>query len=360
MDTSPRIRILLIEDDEDDYVLVKDLLSEIDPSKYHLEWETSYEAAVNAICLNHHDVYLLDYRLGERNGLELLREVMEKGCLAPIIFLTGQGDYDVDMKAMKGGAADYLIKDQINPSLLERSIRYAIDRKRSEEVLRESESQLKHLSSQLLNAQEAERERIARDLHDGIAQFLTAAKFGVENSLLQIGEGGLVDCAKTLESVVSILQRSLKEIRRISSDLWPSMLGDLGILATINWFCREFETIYPGIRIEKEIDTSESDVPEPLKVVLYRIIQEATNNAAKHSKADLISLSLKKKDGRIELTLRDNGQGFDLKGNLSRERPRRGHGLSSMKERTEFSEGSFSIETAKGEGTVIRAVWSLQ
>ncbi len=158
MDTSPRTRILLIEDDEDDYVLVKDLLSEIDPSKYHLEWETSYEAAVNAICLNHHDVYLLDYRLGERNGLELLREVMEKGCLAPIIFLTGQGDYDVDMKAMKGGAADYLIKDQINPSLLERSIRYAIDRKRSEEVLRESESQLKHLSSQLLNAQEAERD----------------------------------------------------------------------------------------------------------------------------------------------------------------------------------------------------------
>lgn len=356
----PPIRILLIEDDEDDYILVTDFLSEIVSSRYALTWESSYEAALRALNRLEYDVCLLDYRLGERTGLELMEEVMKNNPATPIIFLTAQGDYDVDLEAMKSGATDYLVKDRINASLLERSIRYAIEHKRTEETLRESEKQLKHLSSLLLTAQETERKRIAKELHDGASQFISAAKFGVENALQHLQQGTQAEGIKTLKAVIPMLREGIEEIRRISTDLWPSILNDLGILATINWFCRKFENIYSGIRIEKEIDVAEEEIPESLKIILYRIMQEATNNIAKHSQADLVALLLKKKAEQIELIIQDNGRGFVLKPRPLREGSPKGLGLSSMKERAEFSGGVFTIESAIGKGTVIKATWPLK
>ena len=128
-------RILLIDDDEDDYVVTRDLLSEITPSVLELEWTTAYQAALEGMESQRYDLYLVDYRLGERNGLELLREAVRRGCQAPIILMTGQGDQEVDLEAMKAGAADYLVKGEITAPILERSIRYAIERKRTEAEL---------------------------------------------------------------------------------------------------------------------------------------------------------------------------------------------------------------------------------
>jgi len=131
--------ILLIEDDEDDYIIVRNILSKITRPRYHLDWKATYEDALQAAEHGRYDVYLLDYRLGEHDGLEFLQEMNRRGCRMPIILLTGQGSYDVDIEAMKSGAADYLVKSQISAPLLERSIRYAIERKRSEASLRSSE-----------------------------------------------------------------------------------------------------------------------------------------------------------------------------------------------------------------------------
>jgi two-component system, cell cycle sensor histidine kinase and response regulator CckA len=131
------VRVLLVDDDEDDYILTRDWFSEIEGTKFELEWLTSYDVAVEAIARNQHDVYLLDYRLGERTGLELLQEAVANGCKAPIILLTGQGDREVDLEAMKAGAADYLDKSQLGALLLERSLRYAIERKQAEQKIRE-------------------------------------------------------------------------------------------------------------------------------------------------------------------------------------------------------------------------------
>jgi two-component system, cell cycle sensor histidine kinase and response regulator CckA len=99
----------------------------------------TFDAALDEIGLGQHDVYLLDYRLGERTGIELLKEVMQRGCKAPLILLTGQGDRDVDLEAMKAGAAEYLNKGQISAALLERSIRYALERQRTQESLRQAQ-----------------------------------------------------------------------------------------------------------------------------------------------------------------------------------------------------------------------------
>ncbi len=126
------IKVLLVEDDEDDYIMARDLLSEIAEKHFELEWVSTYDPALEAMQENNFDVYLLDYRLGEHTGLDLLEEAIDNGCSAPIILLTGQGYHEVDVEAMKAGASDYLIKGQINADSLERSIRYSIERKKSD------------------------------------------------------------------------------------------------------------------------------------------------------------------------------------------------------------------------------------
>src|SRR5262245_12147256 len=104
MDAKP-IRVLLGEDDEDDYALLRDMAGDLQGTRIDREWASTYEAALEAMGQNRHDVYLLDYRLGRRTGVELMREAQCRGCTGPIILLTGQGDRDIDVEAMKAGAA---------------------------------------------------------------------------------------------------------------------------------------------------------------------------------------------------------------------------------------------------------------
>lgn len=129
--------ILLIEDDEDDYFLTRDLLSEIMGKEFELDWVTDWDSAFRAIDEGSHDVYLVDYRLGEKTGLELVQEAASRGCSGPFILLTGQDSREIDLEAMKAGASDYLVKGDITGHLLDRAIRYAIERNRGEQRLAE-------------------------------------------------------------------------------------------------------------------------------------------------------------------------------------------------------------------------------
>jgi PAS domain S-box-containing protein len=144
MDTRPQ-SILLIEDDEDDYVLIRAMLSDTQETRYQLDWAPTFDAGLQALGREEHDAILLDYRLGVRSGFDLLREAIAIGCRAPIIVLTGQGAYSVDVEAMEAGAADYLDKAHLSAPLLERSIRYAVEHRRQEEMLRESEERYRSL-----------------------------------------------------------------------------------------------------------------------------------------------------------------------------------------------------------------------
>ena len=130
-DSSEAIRILLIEDDEDDYILARSLLEEIRERPFQLEWAKSYRAGLDSLLASQPDVCLVDYRLGAETGIDLLRAAIERGCQAPIILLTGQGEHEIDLEAMQAGAADYLVKGRLDAGLLERSIRYAIGRSRA-------------------------------------------------------------------------------------------------------------------------------------------------------------------------------------------------------------------------------------
>lgn len=134
-----RVRILLIDDDEEEYFLLKELVSGHTKGRtlyhYELDWVSNYEEAVRAFSDCQYDLYLVDYRLGNRNGLDLLQETAARKCSSPVIMLTGQGSYETDLSAMQLGVADYLEKSQLTLPLLERSIRYAIEQKQAEKQL---------------------------------------------------------------------------------------------------------------------------------------------------------------------------------------------------------------------------------
>ena len=143
------LKILLIEDDEDDYILTKEIINEIPVNVYKLEWASNYEEGLNAMKSNSFDVFLLDYRLGKDSGLDLLKKmnfVVESG---PIILLTGQGDRELDFEALEAGASDFLVKADLNPDLLDRSIRYAIQQFKTIRQLRKKEDELQQLNANL-------------------------------------------------------------------------------------------------------------------------------------------------------------------------------------------------------------------
>lgn len=236
------------------------------------------------------------------------------------------------------------------------------ERKRAEEALRKSERELRILSAQLINAQENERKRVARELHDSIGQSLSAIKFSVENAITRLGKEENVSDAtrRSLEGLVPMVQYAIDEVRKIMTDLRPSMLDDLGVRATIGWFCREFESVYSGIRLKHFISVEEHEIPDHLKVPIFRVMQEAMNNIAKHSEASNVSLVLRKSGDSIELLVEDDGTGFEKDSNGARGDCRQSFGLSNMRERTELSGGYFSIESTKGRGTVVKAVWNIQ
>ncbi len=354
---SEPVRVLLIDDDEDDFLIVSDMLAEAKNSRFKLEWVRTYEAGLEAIRRQEHDVCLLDYFMGRRNGLELLERVAETGCRAPVIFLTAHGNYALDLKAMEAGASDYLVKGQISAPILERSIRYSIMNKRIMGELNESKEELRLLASQLLSAQEDERKRIARELHDSIGSSLSAVKFCIDNVAGRLKNEPAI--TESFSMLSRAMEQAIDETRRIMSDLRPSMLDDLGIVSTLGWFCREFEAIYSAIGVEKNIRIDEAQIPQSLKIIIFRIIQEAMNNGAKHSRAGKISLSLARLDGSIHLCVKDDGIGFDRDaaaagaGGAS-------FGLTSMRERAELSGGKFEIESSREAGTTITACWAVE
>jgi PAS domain S-box-containing protein len=230
------------------------------------------------------------------------------------------------------------------------------ERKQAKKTIQESKEQIRVLSSRLLEAEEEERKRIAQDLHDIIGSSLTAIKYSLEKQIDNMAKKPVLE-KTSLEQVVSMVQNAIKETKRIYRSLRPPILDDLGILATINWSCREFQEVYSGIRIEKSLEIEEDKVPKPLKIVIYKLLLELLNNIVKHSDANLVHLSLREAKGKLELSVKDNGHGFNLKETLSRKRHASGLGLANMKERVEVFGGSFEIFTRMGKGTKILASW---
>ena len=232
------------------------------------------------------------------------------------------------------------------------------EHQKAEAALQESKEQLRILASKILTAQEVERKRIALEVHDILGSSLSAIKFKVEEALINIPNQ--ISVSNPLEVLIPLIKETIEEARRIQADLRPPLLDDLGLLATISWFCRRFETIYSTIHIEQKITIREEEIPEHLKIALFRIMQEAMTNIGKHAGADYVCSRITKSQHHHRAEISEiMDKVFTWKHFLPRENLKKGLGLSSMRERTEFSGGTFSIESAKGCGTVIKALWPI-
>lgn len=230
-------------------------------------------------------------------------------------------------------------------------------RRRAEGKLKKSEEELQLLSSQLFTIQEDERAYLARHLHDSIGQSLLAIKYGMERFLIEIKDHAKDVNIDHIQELISNIQITIGEFRKIFMDLRPSTLDELGILDTINWYSREINEMYPELSINQNIDITERDIPRFLRIHIYRLLQESLDNIVNHSQASNAFISLIKKANSIELAIKDNGIGFDVDAVLSVDKSKRGFGIGSMKERCRLTGGIFSMSSNEGKGTEIRVFW---
>lgn len=212
-------------------------------------------------------------------------------------------------------------------------------------------------TAMLLAVRESERQRIATDLHDGLGQSLTLIKVELLTAcnLLKGNINEEVDAS--LQRLKQNIQNALEELRHTVMNLRPPMIDDLGILVTLSWFFREFETACSHIKIEKYFSVQECHIPEPLKIVIFRILQEIVSNVVKHANADRIQMNLRKTRNTLHFSVADNGNGFDPAQTVIAHHAGTGRGLPGIKERVLLSGGEYVLESATGQGTRISISW---
>ena len=296
-----RTRILLVEDDPDDYVLIKDLLNRVFSSRFDLKWVDNYLFAMEAIGSKNHDVCLLDYHLGDHDGLEILREATEKGYDIPIILLTGQGSYAVDMEAMHMGASDFLEKSQLDPTVLERSIRYAISRKRLEGQIRES-SRLASIGQLAAD--------VAHEINNPLTSVLGYSQLLMAQDLPEPVIADLHRIYREAQRAATIVQNLLLFARRVESQ--KSYLHVASLLAHAQALkSQDFNANH--IRVINEVSP---DIPRTM-VDEHQILQVFLNiftNAeqvcsAAHGEGRLVIRASAFAD-RIAISISDNGPGI--------------------------------------------------
>jgi len=223
------------------------------------------------------------------------------------------------------------------------------DRKKAEELLNQSYKEIKELSAHLVDVREDERIAIARELHDELGQQLTALKMDISWLGKKFNDADEELKNKIIE-INSLIDYSVNTIRRISSELRPSILDDLGIVAAMEWQIQEFQK-KSGIDVQFNVTGNAENVKGNVATGLYRILQEALTNTLRHAKAKKISVKLEQNSDKIYLTIEDDGIGF----NANEIKLNKTLGLLGMKERILMMEGEFNIRSKESEGTTIHA-----
>ncbi len=225
------------------------------------------------------------------------------------------------------------------------------ERLQAEETLKESDKQIRQLSTQLLKAQEIERKRISMELHDGLGQALNVMKLRIrfiEKGLEECQDSAREDC----ESLLGYLDEVIEDVRRLSRDLSPAILEDLGLTAALQWLVSNFRKAN-AVKVSLTLAEIDGLFSESRCITIYRVIQEALTNVGKHSRAGHVSVSIRRHDDRVDFSVEDDGTGFNAQEPTQRDAFERGVGLKTMSERVRMMGGAFELWSRQGEGTRI-------
>jgi signal transduction histidine kinase len=230
-----------------------------------------------------------------------------------------------------------------------------------EAELQNSRDELALLTQRLIEAQEDERRRVSRELHDSLGQSLGAIKYSLEVVLAQHGSASPEKLEEDISVIVQRMSVAIKEARMMAVGLRPPALDDIGTTAALETLCKDFASTYRHIAFHVELDARNDEIPEQLATPVYRIVQEALNNVIKHSSAETVLISLRVENEKLRVEVLDDGVGFDNTSagstgtfmNLGKV------GRLGMRERAINSNGVLTIESWPGEGTRVLSEWAL-
>lgn len=351
------IRVLVVEDDEEDFLLTKHYLSSISTSKYSIEWVNNYNDAVCKIAEKEHDVYLIDYNLGTTTGTEIVRQAVNSGIQKPFIMLTGMDDFSVDNDALKAGAIDFLVKQKINKDLLERAIRYAIKQK--------------HIEAELTVANNTKNKMFSIISHD-----LRAPIASLTNSLSVIIESTDDEITPEMKnSILKELSKSTKNTLNLLDNLLSWAKSQIGAIVVkpepINLaeIITDLVHLFERSRKQKSIEIIQ-DINDALYVYADRdgvemVLRNLLSNAIKFTpELGRIEIGAERKEGDIMITVSDTGLGMDNETKLSvlqsdvfitntgtNKESGSGLGLKIAKEFVEKMNGCIWVESAIDKGS---------
>ncbi len=365
MDTA--LRILIIEDSDSDYQLVVRHLRKagLEFDVVHATSREDYLAALNGPAP---DLILSDYALPAFDGMTALALAHQVCPDTPFVFVTGALGEERAVETLKAGATDYVLKDRLArlAPAIERALEEAHERRKrreAEETLRHRTSeletanhqlaiqraQLQALSHRLVQVQEAERQALSRDLHDTASQALTAVVMSLSRLARQPGHSN--ETREQISQLRQLAEHVVQDLRRLAVNLRPMSLDRYGLVAAVEQYLgslRERGRLAFGLHLNGIVDER---LPAPVETALYRIIQEAVANVIAHAEASSASVAISRSAGQIEVVIRDDGAGCDVKEALNCGRM----GLLGMRERAEMLGGTMTIESAPGVGTTVSA-----
>ncbi|MEO8085736.1 MAG: histidine kinase [Bacteroidota bacterium] len=346
-----KLKILHLEDLPSDAELVDRVLKKgnIRFEKLVVDNKTDFEKSLQEFAP---DIILSDHSLPSFNSVEALKIVKERGIDIPFILITSTVSEEFAVEMMREGACDYLIKDRLQrlPSAVIQAFdKFLLRLAQENDVadIKSSRLELRRLTAHLETIREEERTAMAREIHDELGQQLTGIKMDLSLMLNDLS----VKAPVTMEKVSEIIENvdvTIKSIRKISSELRPFVIDDLGLIAALDWQCREFEKRF-AIPCTLNTKLKDQHFEKPLNTAVFRIYQETLTNIARHSKATEVKSKASLEGDNLVLTITDNGVGFKKEEALQR----RTLGIIGMKERAIMVGGELKIETAAGFGTKI-------
>lgn len=340
----PPPTILVVDDDEGLLLLMAEALR---AENYLVLTANSGARALAQLAGIKPDLLLLDLKLKDVGGQKMLEQLRRDDLLVPFVVVTGQGDEKVAVQVMKQGALDYVMKDTALLDLLPSVVRRALTAVQRERALAAAEAERERLAREVLQISEREQHRIGEDLHDGLGQQLTAIEMMCTS--LKADARGRPDLERDLETVGRLLREAIRHVRLLARGLVP-VKGEPDALQTS--LMELAERARSVGRFQCRLDCPVA-VPVHNHVAaghLFRIAQEAVNNAMKHSRAQTIVIGLVRADGALELSVRDDGRG------LPKSRSH-GMGLHVMKHRASVIGAELLIESKPGKGVVILCRW---